>query len=1046
MSAPPRPLSVKLSILEARNVSGLAGPGAAFNAFAHVVLRGEPIDTPVVPPSADAGVHRFDGHAKVLEFADLTPLLLNELVAQPLTFGVSQVEGKQAEKTLLATGQLYLDPLLRAERLEVLVPLALVGAAADKAGAAAADDAAAAPALLVLIELSAALVEPADLDPDDGLLRILELRLDGVVSLPRNWQLAPDADADSNPYVYRAVTAIPLGEGAQYLLAFNDGVLTKPAPPAAADADVDDALAAAPPSGEQLIVWPAPSAEAPAARVILTGAAVLYLRARLDASALSLRLSRAPRKADVVEPAANVAKWAALCSARLDALVTLDATEACAECALEPEFPPDEEAAAAAAAAAAEATAAAEAGAKPKDGKGGAAKKDADAKAKGGAAAKGGKAVAPTELPLEDPEFPHPFTVAGTTLLLSASADRPLFPRPPPPPPPVPTVAQLVPKRVLPALLPKSADAEFEVQVRAAVASLLDEFARLFGAEPLGDDSAGAREARRRALLYQLNNSGGYFAIKERLKKAVVRIVRESFHRTDESQLPPGAESDRFYSELYVHLVRLAHRTLHEAFFPPKGKGTGAAELAAADGGGKAVGAAMGRAGGALGAGRPRAPIVPTSEPRLVQLRRLADEMECEREWAAAAAFHEERLCVAENDGALWLEYGRFLLRAHELPRAEAALREAISIMPDESGLLTAYAATLFCAAKVDDAEVRPRTPRVRCARPREDGHKRASERASGLACAPCGAPCSRLFQSAAAAAAALAQPFFKAVVDRDSQSALAWAALATVYDAQGRQLDGKRAYKTAQALAAEPHSLHLQLAESLVPYCAEALVEKALELHAAAVEPARAADDARVRLCRARARAAAHKHEEAAELLYPLVAAAPGRAELQTELGDALLCDGQAARALDAYAAALKAAPDAPNAALHLRYSQLTARVAEAAPPGPVQQATWARARDAALRACKHGPSATSWLAVGVACAALNSLAEAEEALSEACVLNNRSARVWAHLALLTLRLDRRAEAEQVRAWTASERAPAAPRWASRTRRPLSSCPPSAG
>jgi hypothetical protein len=61
------------------------------------------------------------------------------------------------------------------------------------------------------------------------------------------------------------------------------------------------------------------------------------------------------------------------------------------------------------------------------------------------------------------------------------------------------------------------------------------------------------------AFCPQLNNSGGYFSVKERLKKAVVRIVRESFHRTDEAQLPQSAETDRFYAEvLHTHSIYLS--------------------------------------------------------------------------------------------------------------------------------------------------------------------------------------------------------------------------------------------------------------------------------------------------------------------------------------------------------------------------------------------------------------------------------------------------------------------------------------------------------
>jgi hypothetical protein len=44
--------------------------------------------------------------------------------------------------------------------------------------------------------------------------------------------------------------------------------------------------------------------------------------------------------------------------------------------------------------------------------------------------------------------------------------------------------------------------------------------------------NAQAMEARRQKLIYELNQSGKYFAFKEQLKNAVVKIVREKYLRT----------------------------------------------------------------------------------------------------------------------------------------------------------------------------------------------------------------------------------------------------------------------------------------------------------------------------------------------------------------------------------------------------------------------------------------------------------------------------------------------------------------------------------
>ncbi|CAG2193673.1 Cilia- and flagella-associated protein 70 [Mytilus edulis] len=70
--------------------------------------------------------------------------------------------------------------------------------------------------------------------------------------------------------------------------------------------------------------------------------------------------------------------------------------------------------------------------------------------------------------------------------------------------------------------------------------------------------------------------------------------------------------------------------------------------------------------------------------------------------------------------------------------------------------------------------------------------------------------------------------------------------------------------------------------------------------------------------------------------------------------------------------------------------------------------------AKNVFLMACKKSASCVSWLGVGIACYRLNELGEAEDALSEANILNNADPEVWAYLSLVCLKTGRQLEAEQ--------------------------------
>lgn len=295
----------------------------------------------------------------------------------------------------------------------------------------------------------------------------------------------------------------------------------------------------------------------------------------------------------------------------------------------------------------------------------------------------------------------HPYEAAGTILHVRISTDKPLCPRPPPPPPPVPRPSDLVPKRLLPSLRPKTATKDLEDSIRHVVASLVDEFAKQFGSEAQDDQRPEARDERRRAFLFALNNDGTYFNYKERLKRNVVRVVREHFAKQHAEDLPEdAAERDRFHSELYLHLMKHMHGVLRDQFRKPGGAADNATD--ATDGGNQALDAALGDGSHR----RATAPVVPSAMPRLEQLVMLANEAEADMHMDAALDLWKERVALDPYDAALWCDLAMAFIRAGQASKAEAAFREAVALRPEHTRALLGLGCLLAARDDMDAAEV----------------------------------------------------------------------------------------------------------------------------------------------------------------------------------------------------------------------------------------------------------------------------------------------------------------------------------------------------
>jgi exopolyphosphatase/pppGpp-phosphohydrolase len=71
-------------------------------------------------------------------------------------------------------------------------------------------------------------------------------------------------------------------------------------------------------------------------------------------------------------------------------------------------------------------------------------------------------------------------------------------------------------------------------------------------------------EERKKEFLYEINQTGKYHILKEKMKKTVVRIVREHFGKSEAIKGLKKDERDQFYSDLYVFLVSEMRRTVGE--------------------------------------------------------------------------------------------------------------------------------------------------------------------------------------------------------------------------------------------------------------------------------------------------------------------------------------------------------------------------------------------------------------------------------------------------------------------------------------------------
>ncbi|KAM5236530.1 cilia- and flagella-associated protein 70 isoform 2-T2 [Ctenodactylus gundi] len=236
---------------------------------------------------------------------------------------------------------------------------------------------------------------------------------------------------------------------------------------------------------------------------------------------------------------------------------------------------------------------------------------------------------------------------AVTYIVLEIELDKPLVPKRMPE-----ELARRV-KEMIPPRPPltrrtggaQKAISDYHIQIQNISRAILDEYHKMFREDiaKMGSDiDSETLEEQKCQLNYELNCSGKYFAFKEQLKHAVVKIVREKYLKTTpfESQ----QELQTFISELYVFLVDQMHVALNQTM-PDDIQGT--------------------------------ASTIHTSSE---QLRLFAFEAEVNENFEMAAVYYKERLAREPQNLDHWLDYGAFCLLTEDNVKAQECFRKALSL------------------------------------------------------------------------------------------------------------------------------------------------------------------------------------------------------------------------------------------------------------------------------------------------------------------------------------------------------------------------------
>ncbi|XP_029140573.1 cilia- and flagella-associated protein 70 [Protobothrops mucrosquamatus] len=553
---------------------------------------------------------------------------------------------------------------------------------------------------------------------------------------------------------------------------------------------------------------------------------------------------------------------------------------------------------------------------------------------------------------------------------------------------------------------------DYHTQITSIAASILDEYHELFGrqvVEGLVVDSQ-TLEDQKCQLNYELNTSGKYFAFKEQLKHAVVKIVREKYLKTTAFETLDQLQA--FLSELYVYLMDQMHVALNQVL--------------------------------SLQTPSPPPPVYTTLE----QLQLFAREAQVNGDYGLASTYYQERLSRNPQDSQSWLDYGAFCLLTEDNLKAQECFREAVGLDANHlpSVLLCGILAVML--QNYEEAEVffedatcvepssvvawtmlglfydiqenyirvemafREATKLQKAHLPKEKpsppsieevGKKRTSPRAQSLVGPE---ESEESPESAAKIQAESSEPAGSLRATEEDTVHKPFKRLSVTPSkfrlSTQREMPKPAAVSFESAIVPQQTtSIFMETIKFLLEVSALQFVHRALAHELISPQGGPSCEYYLVLAQTYMLKKEYDQSEESLEMAMQIDYLNP---EVWAQKGHLFYLTGNFSDAKSCYERTISFVTDAKD--MHTVYLRLGSIYLEGK--------EYDKAKHIYLLASKKSPSCLTWLGVGIACYRLKEMVEAEDALSEANALNNSNAEVWAYLALVCMKGGRQLEAEQ--------------------------------
>ncbi|KAM9555199.1 cilia- and flagella-associated protein 70 [Guaruba guarouba] len=545
-------------------------------------------------------------------------------------------------------------------------------------------------------------------------------------------------------------------------------------------------------------------------------------------------------------------------------------------------------------------------------------------------------------------------------------------------------VKQMIPPR--PPLPPWTSGAQKAVEdyhhhVTSIAAAILNECHELFGKQlpDQGMTDHQTLEEQKRQLNFELNSSGKYFAFKEQLKYAVVKIVREKYLKTTafESQ----EQFQAFLSELYVYLMDQMHIALNQLLFEEA------------------------------------APSAPPSQMTQKQLWLFAHEAQVLKDYKLASLYHQQRIAKDQYDIECWLDYGVFCLLLEETTKAHECFQQALSLDPNhiQSLLLCGITAAMLW----HNEEAKVLFEDACCLEPSsvvawtlsglfyelQDNNIQAEmafREAKKLLQAQLAKQ--RSIPEAAEGEGETVPDGSADKLTKVSEPAPVWGskeeATAPKEEATAPEAAPK-ALSPGSGLGQPPCTIFMKTVEFLMKANAVQFVHKALAHELLSLQ---GGPSSGYYLALAQTYLLKEELSKCEECLCEAVRIDCVNPNVWAQKGHLCYLKKDFGEAKECYERTMGFMEDADD--MHFVYLRLGSIYLE--------EKLYGRAKKIYLLACDNSASCLTWLGVGIACYRLKEMVEAEDALSEANALNNTNAEVWAYLSLICLHGGRHMEAEQ--------------------------------